>query len=32
MTAYNSVNGRAATANSWLLMDKLKKNGASPVL
>ncbi|WP_295125267.1 glycoside hydrolase family 3 N-terminal domain-containing protein [uncultured Chitinophaga sp.] len=25
MTAYNSVDGKAATANSWLLMDKLKK-------
>ncbi|UYQ95657.1 glycoside hydrolase family 3 C-terminal domain-containing protein [Chitinophaga horti] len=25
MTAYNSVNGKAATANSWLLTDKLKK-------
>ncbi|MBO9620212.1 MAG: glycoside hydrolase family 3 C-terminal domain-containing protein [Niabella sp.] len=25
MTAYNALNGEACTANSWLLIDKLKK-------
>ena len=25
MTAYNSVDGTASSSNSWLLLDKLKK-------